>query len=111
MRNIQLDITNLQDNNLFDTTKDILNFISSFIQKTQNNIDSFAIDRFEGKFAICENLKTKEMVNIDISKLPHNAKESDVITLKDNVFYLDNRKTDLRKDYIEELTKDIFENK
>lgn len=110
MIDIELDITNLKDNNLFNKTKDILNFISNFIQNKTNSTQSFVIDRFEENFAVCQNFKTKEMINIPISKLPKNIKESDIITLNDNVLYIDNKKTESRKDYIEDLTKDLFEN-
>lgn len=105
---IDLDVTNLKDTRLLNKTKNVLNYISNFIQK--NTTQSFAIDRFEENFAVCENLKTKEIVNIHISKLPSNTKESDIITLKDNIFYIDKEKTENTKSSIEKLTKNIFEN-
>lgn len=108
---MELDITNLKDSNLLDKTKNILDCVSNLIQKKTNLSQSFAIDRFEGKFAICENLKTKEIINIPSYKLPSHTKESDIITLRNNVFYIDKEKTESRKTTIENLTKDIFENK
>lgn len=108
---IELDLTHIKNNNIFKETKETLSFISNFIQNHFDNKMSFLIDRFEGNYAVCENLKTKEMVNIDISKLPNKTKENDIIALKDNCFYIDNEKTLLRKDYIKNLTKDLFENK
>lgn len=108
---IKIDLNILDSrNNIFNKTKDILNSISTIIQNNIKNSNSFVIDRFEGKFAICENLKTKEIINIPISKLSSNIKEKDVITFKDNNFYLDKEKTEIRKEKIENLTKDIFEN-
>ena len=108
---MNLDIINLKDSDLFKKTENILEIISNLIQNKSNLSQSFAIDRFEDNFAICENLKTKEIINIPNYKLPKNTKENDVITLKNTSFYIDNEKTALRKDYIENLTKNLFENK
>ena len=111
MEVIKIDLNILDSrNNIFNKTKDILNSISTIIQNNIKNSNSFVIDRFEGKFAICENLKTKEIINIPISKLSSNIKEKDVITFKNNNFHLDKEKTEIRKEKIENLTKDIFEN-
>lgn len=107
---IDLDLLDSRHNNIFSKAKDILNSISTIIQNNIKNSNSFVIDRFEGNFAICENLKTKEIINIPISKLSNNIKENDIITFKDNNFYLDKEMTEMRKEKMQKLTKDIFEN-
>ncbi len=106
--NIKLDITN-NINDIFNI-KNILNSITKLIKNKISNT-SYSIDRFEGNYAVCENLKTKEIINIPILELPKDIKESDIITKKDNVFYIDKEKINLRKEKINELTKDIFEAK
>lgn len=107
---IDLDLLDSRHNNIFIKAKDILNSISTIIQNNIKTSNSFAIDRFEGTFAVCENLKTKEIINIPKSRLSSNIKENDIITFKDNNFYLDKEMTEIRKEKMENLTKDIFEN-
>lgn len=107
---IDLDISNSRCCDLFSKTKDILNSISTIIQNNIKTSKSFSVDRFEGNFAVCQNLKTKDVVNIPKSRLSSNIKENDIITFKDNNFYLDKEMTKKRKGKIENLTKDIFEN-
>ena len=78
------------------------NFISSFLKELNNalnlinnpslnkklnsseKLSTFTIDRFEGNFAVCENSKTEEMVDIHKRKLPKGAQEGDIIQLKQN---------------------------
>lgn len=65
------------------------------------------IDRFEGKFAVCEK-ENREMINIKTSLLPKNAKEGDVLVVKDNKIIIDVKETNKRKKEIEDLTKDLW---
>ena len=44
-----------------------------------NNDNTYIIDRFEGKLAICENQKTKEILKIDKKFLPKDVKEGSLI--------------------------------
>lgn len=66
------------------------------------------IDRIEEKYAVCEN-EEKEFINIDISKLPNDVKIGDIIILNDGEFIIDKKETKKRKDYIDEITKDIWQ--
>lgn len=68
------------------------------------------IDRFEGEFAVCENRKNREMVNIKISKLPIQAKEGDILILKNNKFEIDEQERINIESKIQEKVKNIFEN-
>lgn len=66
------------------------------------------IDRFEEKYAVCED-ENKKILNINKSKIPKQAKEGDIIIYRNGTYILDKEKTLNRKKYIEELTKDLWE--
>ena len=65
------------------------------------------IDRFQGKYAICE-LDNLEFRNILRDKLPKLAKEGDSIVIEGDKITLDIEKTNERKKYMQELTKDFW---
>ena len=65
------------------------------------------IDRFEGKYAVIE-LQDGQMLNIDKAKLPVGSKEGMVIHISENST-IDIAETKKRKEEIEELTKDLWE--
>ena len=55
----------------------------------------YIIDRFENSFAVCQNQETHEMLNLNKTLLPDNAKEGDLIEYEDGkIELLDN--TELR---------------
>lgn len=59
------------------------------------------IDRFEGNFAICEN-DNMEIIHIDKSKLPANAKEGSIIEDKEELYILLEKETEDRNKRIKE---------
>ncbi|NLZ48065.1 MAG: DUF3006 domain-containing protein [Clostridiales bacterium] len=65
------------------------------------------IDRFEGEYAVCEK-NDRTMIDIERIKLPPEAKEGDVLEIKENQITIDREATDKRKKEIEELTKDLW---
>ena len=65
------------------------------------------IDRFEGKYAVCE-LETLKYKNILISDLPKGAKEGDTLLIEGKKITIDTSKTNERKKYIDEITKDLW---
>jgi hypothetical protein len=67
------------------------------------------IDRFEGKFAVCET-EDKAMINIEISRLPLGCKEGDVLGLENGKIIIDNISTSERQKHIEKITKGLWEN-
>ena len=80
---------NLEINNNFNNKSSK----NAFSEELENYIDktntSFSIDRFEGDFAICEDRKTKKMVNIEkyILDIAQTKKEKEEIkNLVDNLF-------------------------
>ena len=66
------------------------------------------IDRIEeGKAVLeCEN---GEMVNLDVSSLPKNIKEGDILEFADGSYFLDDEETENRKRHIRDLMSNLFE--
>ena len=58
----------------------------------------YAIDRIENNIAILENLETKEIIEVDISLLPEESKESSIIAVIDNEYKLDIEEEQERKE-------------
>ena len=57
------------------------NEIPTKIEKTVDwirklgKMEEYVVDRIENEFAVCENRKTGEMINIKLQELPKNIKE------------------------------------
>lgn len=66
------------------------------------------LDRFEGKYAVCEKYD-KSIINIEKDKIPKEAKESDVLSVEYNSIVIDVKETKKRKDYIKNLTRDLWD--
>ena len=60
------------------------------------------IDRFEGKFAVCEK-ENREMIDIKKDKLPETAKEGDILIIDGDVITVDREQTTQRKEEIQDL--------
>ncbi|MBR1653607.1 MAG: DUF3006 domain-containing protein [Clostridia bacterium] len=87
-------------------------FITDFVNQLKQKIESvktLVIDRFEGNLAVCENRETGEMMNIDISKLPENIEEGDVLKLENNEYQIDEEKRKEIEDRITNKLQDLFE--
>ena len=67
-----------------------------------------SIDRFEGEIAVCEQ-ENGEILNIEKSRLPENAKEGDVLDIDDDVITIDHDETEQRKAEIKKLVDDLFD--
>jgi len=65
------------------------------------------IDRFEGNYVVCEK-EDRTMINLEKSKVPCNAKEGDVLIIKENEITIDKEDTLKRMKEIEELTKNLW---
>lgn len=66
------------------------------------------IDRFEGKFAVCEK-EDRKMINILKDKVPSGAGEGTVLNLYDNgKIEIDIEETEKQAKKIEKLMKDLF---
>ena len=60
------------------------------------------IDRFEGKFAVCEK-ENREMIDIKKDKLPETAKEGDILIIDGDVITVDREQTTQIKEKIQDL--------
>lgn len=68
----------------------------------------FTIDRIEeGKAVLeCEN---GEMVSLEVSSLPKNIKEGDILEFSEGSYFLDDEETEKRKKHIRDLMSNLFE--
>lgn len=66
------------------------------------------IDRIEGDYAVCENLETKEMVDILLEDLPENVKTGMCLKFEDGVFMQDFEEEEERRKRIEEKRKRLW---
>lgn len=82
--------------------------IKENLQQEIQQEKTLVIDRFEGNFAVCENRETLEMENIEISKLPLNIKQGDVIKSKNNQFELDEQSKSEIEERIKNKMKNLF---
>lgn len=116
-------IINLTNNINIDNFVDIVNQIKKYLNNAQakqleieNSINSkkikseYVIDRFEGEFAVCENINDNKMLNIKKELLPINAKEGNVIRYNGNRYIIDFKKSNLLKENIKAITNDLWEN-
>lgn len=62
----------------------------------------FAIDRIEENIAVCQNLETKEMIEVTIDKLPKDIKDGTILLLEDNEYKLDLTEEEIRRKRIQE---------
>lgn len=65
------------------------------------------IDRFEGELVIVE-LEDSSIINIRKEDVPKEAKEGDVLNIKENIT-INYEETTKRKKKMQEMTKDIWE--
>lgn len=65
------------------------------------------IDRFEGKFAVCEK-ENRQMIDIEKSRLPEMCKEGDILNIKNDIITIDLEATKKRKKEIEKLTENFW---
>lgn len=88
-------------NNKSNIISDFSNELTIFLK---NNIEGaiFTIDKIEGEIAVCENRTTKEIINIHLSKLPENIKETDIIKYTNGKYVLDSQLTNFTKDNIKD---------
>jgi len=66
------------------------------------------IDRFEGKFAVCER-ENKEMIDIERDKLPKDAKEGDILIIEGKQIKVDKAATEKRRKEIKKLMDSLWE--
>ena len=102
---MNLEIENANNNLNHDNFS---NDLKKHLEKTNT---SFSLDRFEENFAVCENLKTSEFLNIPIELLPDNCKEGSILRFENNKYILDEEKTKATQKEIESLVNNLFKKK
>lgn len=65
------------------------------------------VDRFEGNYAVCED-KNGEMINIDRSEIPEEAKEGTVLKIEGDRIEIDHSETTERKNRMLEFIEAIW---
>ncbi len=69
-------------------------------------MEKYAVDRIEGKFAVLENIKTREIKLVELLLLPV-VKEKDIIIYKDGYYQVDDKERRKRLKIIEDKLKKI----
>ena len=68
----------------------------------------FSIDRFEGNYAVCENLTTNKFCNIPKNKLPKNCKAGSIIKFDNNCYTLDEKSTSTKQTQVKNMVNNLF---
>ncbi|MBE5822388.1 MAG: DUF3006 domain-containing protein [Clostridiales bacterium] len=77
-----------------------------------NKLDNgslLVLDRYEGIYAICENLSTGEYISISKENICCDAKEGDILKYIDGKLEINYNETKKRKEKIQFLLKDVFD--
>ena len=67
----------------------------------------YVIDRIENNIAILESLEDSSIINIDISKLPEDIKEQDIL-LKEETFTILKEETKNKKEEVNDLFESLI---
>ena len=49
----------------------------------------YAVDKINEDIAVLENINTGEIININVSEIPNNIKEKDILIFEDNLYRID----------------------
>ena len=60
----------------------------------------YTVDRIEENIVILESRNNNKMIEVELIKLPENIKEGDIITLSNNEYILEEKKTNSKKNNI-----------
>ena len=69
-------------------------------------LEKYAVDRIEGKFAILENISTREIKLVELLLLPV-VKEKDILVYQDNMYMIDDKERRKRLKIIEDKLKKL----
>ena len=72
----------------------------------EDNMEKYAVDRIEDKFAVLENIKTREIKLVELLLLPV-VKEKDIIIYKDGYYQVDDVERRKRLKMIEAKLKKL----
>ena len=68
----------------------------------------FVIDRIENDIAICENRLTREIIKIEISKLPKEIKEGNIIKYYNGIYRIDFEEQKKIEEQISKLMDELW---
>lgn len=90
----------------------IENFMKEIESRFKNMQEEkvYTIDRFEGDLAVCEDRKTKEMINIKRKNLPEDSREGSILKLKNGKFELDLEEEEKVEKRIKEKMDNLWNN-
>ena len=71
-------------------------------------IKKFSVDRIENQFAVCID-DNGNVLNIALKDLSSDVKEGDVLVLKNDVFCVDRKETDRRREEVRSLLDELFQ--
>ncbi len=100
---------NIEEN--INITEEKSSFVEKLIKEIIQKLEKekiLVIDRFEGNFAVCEDRESGKMHNIEISKLPKDVNEGDVIKFKNNQYSIDKEKNKEIQERINNKIKNLF---
>lgn len=87
---------------------DVNSFIKELTERLEMMEKELTVDRFEGKFAVCEDRKTGKNYNIEISQLAENIKEGSIIKLENGKYIkCENREQEI-SDRIKNKMEDLW---
>ncbi len=90
----------------------IENFMKEIESRFKNMQEEkvYTIDRFEGDLAVCEDRKTKEMINIKRKDLPEDSREGSILKLNNGKFELDLEEEEKVEKRIKEKMDNLWNN-
>ena len=68
----------------------------------------FVVDRIEGNYAVCENLETREMIDISVEYLPENVNTGMCLKFENGILVQDCIEEEERRKRIEEKRKRLW---
>ena len=68
----------------------------------------YIVDRIEGNYVILEG-KEGNIFNVRKSDIMGDVKEGDILYIKNNIYYIDEKATKMRKEEIDNLMKGLWE--
>ena len=57
----------------------------------------YAVDRIEGNIAVCENLDTKEIKEVELNLLPKRIKDGTILIYENNKYKIDKNEEEKRR--------------
>lgn len=70
--------------------------------------NKYIVDRIEENYVVLENGKDN-VFNVKKSDIIGNIKEGDIVYIKDNLYFIDEKSTKVRKEEIDNLMKGLWE--